>query len=309
MNADRKSPCFIIRASHLGPILSLTEGELSNKNQNLIFARNGTGKSFLARAFRYLDLHGQKEKIPEAALNLVSEEAEKGEFSFSQGSEILAEIVLEKLDDNFNANMPGTIFHVFSEDFVQRELREHKFKMQDDVTNEIALGSENIEILTKQEELKGMVIARNEKYRNLQQKFENEKKSQLSGKAKVRGNLTKYRETNFESIWEQFSNKPEPLEINFAGILNDLDNLKAIPTEFVHPGLVNTIEKEDIDLIMLEKCLQKVTSPSSVSDKIKGRINSHPEFYKIGAQIIQEENPNECPFCEQSIPGALSWVG
>lgn len=303
MNTDSK-PSFVIRASHLGPILSLKEGKLSSKDQNLIFARNGTGKSFLARAFRYLDLLGQKEEVSEASLSLVSEESEngKGEFSFSHGSKTLADLTLEKIGDNTNANISATIFHVFSEDFVQRELRQYRFEMQDDIVNEIALGGENIQILTKQRELNEITTTRDKKYRSLQQKFESEKTSQLAGKAKIRGNLAKYRKTDFdESLLEQFPDKPDPLEIDFKAILSDLNNLKAIPAESVHPESVSTVEEEDISLDALEKCLQKVTSPSSVSDKIKGKINSHLEFYKIGAQIIQEEHPSECPFCEQSI--------
>lgn len=305
MNADSK-PYFIIRASHLGPILTLEEGKLSDRNQNLIFARNGTGKSFLARAFRYLDLYGQEEKILEPVDDLVSEEAEEGKFSFSLESKILAEFVLKKPNDNDNTKISDVIFHVFSEDFVQRELRRHKFNLQDDVEGEIAMGSENIEILTKEEELGKTINKQDEKHRNLQQKFENEKESELVGKAKVRKNLTKYREINFENLLKQFSHKPDISEVSFKGILKDLDNLKAIPTESVYPEPVPEVGKGGIDLDALEKCLQKITLPSSVSEKIKEKINLHHEFYRIGTRIIQEENRTECPYCEQDIANRIS---
>ena len=59
-------PTFLISANFLGPVLSL-DGELTNKAQNLVFARNGIGKSFLSRAFRYLDLHGQARDVDDAA--------------------------------------------------------------------------------------------------------------------------------------------------------------------------------------------------------------------------------------------------
>ena len=52
------NPKFSISAQYLGPVFSLN-GELTKNAQNLVFARNGTGKSFLSRAFRYLDLYGQ----------------------------------------------------------------------------------------------------------------------------------------------------------------------------------------------------------------------------------------------------------
>ena len=47
-------PTLKISATHIGPIMSL-DAPLSNNKQNLIFARNGTGKSFLARSLRLLD--------------------------------------------------------------------------------------------------------------------------------------------------------------------------------------------------------------------------------------------------------------
>lgn len=45
-------PKFEISAKYVGPIMSL-DAELTKNAQNLIFARNGIGKSFLSRAFRY----------------------------------------------------------------------------------------------------------------------------------------------------------------------------------------------------------------------------------------------------------------
>lgn len=85
MNTTAK-PNFTISATYLGPIFSL-DGELSKNAQNLIFARNGTGKSFLSRAFRYLDLHGQGKDLSDAARNLVSDELPdgKGDFALCRG--------------------------------------------------------------------------------------------------------------------------------------------------------------------------------------------------------------------------------
>ena len=53
MNAIPK-PHLSIKAQHIGPIMKLDQ-TLSNRKQNLIFARNGMGKSFIARALRLLD--------------------------------------------------------------------------------------------------------------------------------------------------------------------------------------------------------------------------------------------------------------
>ena len=137
---------FKISARYLGPIFSL-DAELSGKNQNLIFARNGLGKSFLSRALRYLDLKRQGKEIFGAAHNLVSDESsdDKGEFSFSRGPKIMGALQLKKNGDNVSANIEeGTIFHVFSEDFVHEELRERQYNLDGDIKHQISVDSENI---------------------------------------------------------------------------------------------------------------------------------------------------------------------
>ena len=136
----------------MGPIFSVN-GELSRNAQNLIFARNGTGKSFLSRAFRYLDLQGQDEDVSKAAFDLVSDESAdaKGSFSFSRGANALGTLQLKKPGDNVTANVADTIFHVFSEDFVHDELRDRQYVIDDKIENQIAVDSANIELKDTEE--------------------------------------------------------------------------------------------------------------------------------------------------------------
>ena len=301
MNTSSRS--FIIKASHLGPIFSL-EGHLSCQDQNLIFARNGTGKSFLARAFRYLDLHGQGKDVTEAAFALVSDEAEdnKGFFSFSRGSNALATLKLEKPDKEVAPNTSNTIFHVFSKDFVQEELEEeHEFKIKDNIVNRITIGSENIKIRDKQKEFNAAETEYIKTHEALQRQLEGEKESRLIKQTRIHKNLMEYKKINLADLLEKFPSKPKMLERNSVKILEDLENLKTIPAEPIDPKSVNTIEIGDIDLEAIEKCLQKVTSPSSISGELKKKIDDHHDFYEIGTQMFQKEHRNECPFCEQEI--------
>lgn len=100
MNTPPK-PAFAISANFLGSVFSL-DGELPKNAQNLIFARNGTGKSFLSRAFRYLDIHRQDKSLDDTSRNLVSDESPngKGAFSYSRGSDIMGSLNLDKAEDN-----------------------------------------------------------------------------------------------------------------------------------------------------------------------------------------------------------------
>ncbi len=296
------NPAFTLKASYLGPIFSV-DAELSKNAQNLVFARNGTGKSFLSRAFRYLDLHGQGKDVSKAAFYLVSDESAdaKGSFSFSRGTNALGTLNLEKPGDKVTANVPDTIFHVFSEDFVHDELRDRQYVIDGEIENQIAVDSANIELKDTQEELKKAQDAEQAAGTALRSKLDTVKIENLVEKAGINKNLSEYRRLNLESLLERFSDKPDAPKQSFAGILSDLDSLKSIPAEPVYPETLDAVGSEDIDLKALEKSLQKVTSPSSVSEEIKKKIDAHHGFYETGTQIIQDEHRTTCPFCEQGI--------
>ncbi|AVX06052.1 hypothetical protein MXMO3_03549 (plasmid) [Maritalea myrionectae] len=304
MNTTR-NPAFAIKATYLGPIFSV-DGELSKNAQNLVFARNGTGKSFLSRAFRYLDLQGQGKEVSEAAFFLVSDESPdaKGSFLFSRGTSVLGTLQLEKPGNKVTANVADTIFHVFSEDFVHDELRDREYVIDGEIESQIAVDSANIELKDTEKELRTAQEAEQTAVTALRTKFDKEKVRNLVEKAGINKNLSEYKHLNLERLLERFSDTPDQPEQSFASILSDLDSLKAIPAEPVYPETVNAIGSEDIDLKALEGSLQRVTSPSSVSEEIKKKIDSHHSFYEIGTQIIQEEHRTTCPFCEQGITDA-----
>src|SRR3546814_3617331 len=94
-----------VSATCLGPVQKLN-APLSKHAQNLIYARNGTGKSFLTRAFRYLDMHGQGEDISDAAFNLISEESPDngGRFALVQGTTHIGSLTLSQTPSKVTAN-------------------------------------------------------------------------------------------------------------------------------------------------------------------------------------------------------------
>lgn len=295
-------PAFSIQASYLGPIFTLS-GDLTKHNQNLIFARNGTGKSFLSRALRYLDLEAQGRDISDAAKNLVSDEASdgKGIFSFSRGESALGSLCLEKQADSVSASVTDTIFHVFSEDFVQEELREHEYKINGKIENQISVDSENIKLKDAQDSLEKAAAEEQDAISALREKYDKEKLAELREKAGINKQLREYKALSLDSLLERFAEKPKPPEQCFADILKDLDRLKAIPAEPVYPDILSLIKSDDIELGSLEASLQRVTSPSSVSEEIKKKIDTHHDFYETGATIIQDEHRTTCPLCEQGI--------
>jgi len=301
MNTPR-DPEYEVSAEYLGPVFSL-DSRLSKARQNLIFARNGTGKSFLSRAFRYLDLHEQGELRENAAMNLISEESPdaKGAFSFRRGDTVMGSLALSMDEASPKFESDSTIFHVFSEDFVQEELRAHQYELDGDITNQITVDSVNIEINKKREDLRQVTLRVTEETETLNAEFGRERDSQLIETAKIKRNLGAFAALSFETLLGNYSEKPDPPEKSFSSILTDIDALKAIPTNPNYPDSVDAIRIDDVDTTAIGSSLGKITSPSSVSVAIKNKIDAHPEFYKYGVSIIVEEKPHVCPLCEQNI--------
>ncbi len=256
----------------------------------------------MSRAFRYLDLHRQGKSLEDAARNLVSDEspAGKGDFTFSRGTEVMGELKLGKNNNEVSANNMGTIFHVFSGDFVQEELREKEYNLDGNIQNQITVDSTNIELEGAREAVENAISDEASAIDQLKNKFREEMQSELINKAKIKKQLNEYKNLEIDSTLNNFPEKPTDPDQSFAEILHELDNLKAIPSEPTYPQTVDAIPITDRAIEDLEESLMRKTSPSSVSGDLKKKINAHHDFYKTGIDILQE-NKETCPFYEQGI--------
>lgn len=147
-------PILKISARHIGPIMSL-DASLSDNKQNLIFARNGTGKSFLARSLRLLDEGALEGVTPQDMPDLlVSEESstKQGTFLLYEDDVCIGSIGLNCTSKTVSFSTPRYIFHVFSEDYVDFHLRQKSFELDGEITREIIVGQENLALDAKEKE-------------------------------------------------------------------------------------------------------------------------------------------------------------
>lgn len=279
------------------------DGELNRAAQNLVYARNGTGKSFLSRAFRVCDMYGQSEDLSSASLSLVSDEAPNGkaEFTFSRGEEKLGELILNREANTVAASVNDTVFHVFSEDFVNEELREREYVLDGQIENEIAIDSDTINIQSAKDELEAAVKDEEDKLSTLKETFETEKVSELKTKAGVNKRLKDYFSLDIVAMSRDLDAKPSQPARRFATILEDLDKLKSIPADPLLPTVVARVVDQSELVREVVGSILRVTSPSSVSERIKAKIDEHHDFIKEGSDIVAQSHSEQCPFCEQSI--------
>lgn len=301
MNTNQNSE-LNLSAKYLGPVFSLN-GRLGSERQNLVFARNGVGKSFLSRAFRCLDKFGNSQNIDDAPTFLVSDEApdQKGEFKVAQGGVALGSLQLDRQSNTVDADVYDTIFHVFSEDFVHEELRERQYNIDGDIDNQIAVIGENIKLDDALKKRDTAVEESTQAQHKLEEAFEKARVSVLMQKAAVNKRLREYGNLNLDRLITRNSTEPAPPNPGTKDILVALDRLKSIPSNPDYPDTISFPPDVGFDLRLLADDLNRATSPSTVAESIKRRIESQHDFYAVGTEMAIEGGLGTCPFCDQQL--------
>ena len=299
MNTPAKpKPSLRIEATHIGPIMGLQQ-DLSPEKQNLIFARNGTGESFIARALRFFDqtVYSSYEQSNISDL-LVSEESEDGTGSFRlyEGSSCVGSLELDTRSKTVTRSEPSYIFHVFTEDYIDEEVRNRLEKLDGEIQHEIIIGRENFELDRKETELSTKMETVSSRRETLNTEFTNRKNKHKADFA-IMASLGA-----FKSLSPDVYFSPSPYTFDSSGLsLEELqsqyNNFKALPTDPILPTRLN-FDGLDLHVQSVRDALVKITSPSTVASEFKAKIETDPGFFEAGLALYNEP-PNECPFCTQ----------
>lgn len=294
MNTSKQfKPKLHLKASYIGPIMSL-DSNLSEERQNLIFATNGTGKSFLSRAFRLLDQYRDDQSSIEAS-DIVSEESTSGTFSILEDAVKIADV---KLDTNTGSSLnvsPEHLFHVFSADYVESELKRKSYHELDGTTNhEIILGKPNAELIEKQDELTKKQADYGLQRNELREQFEKDKETMKKNFA-ITASLSEFKSLDLLKVIA-----------SEAEVTDDIDTLKAqyekiksLP-EGASIGQLAEVDSCFLDPSKMVDGLQKTVTPAAIDEKFKQKILADPDFFKIGIKKLSDD-PDHCHFCTQEI--------
>lgn len=294
----QEKPRFKVRAKHIGPIM-LLDAELSENRQNLIFARNGTGKSFSARALRLLapaeDGREAEDTLPSI---LVSEESvdHSGHFRLYEGATCIGGLTLNAKQKAVSRDEAKYLFHVFSEDFVESHVRNRIGSLDGNITHEIVIGQENAELDQKKSDLDKLRARFAEAELALGKIFD-AAKDKLKADFGIIGSLGAYKELSLSSLLSE--DPPIVSSLTLAELLKQYNDFKAMPSD---PPLPQDLGYDGI----IPNCepygdaLFKKTNPSTVADEVKERIKSSPIFFEEGSKLFGEK-PDSCPFCTRSV--------
>ena len=280
--------------------------DLSSDKQNLIYARNGTGKSFIARALRLLDQtvfsRYVQSSIPDL---LVSEESDNGTGSFRlyEGASCIGSLELDTRSKTVVRAEPSYLFHVFTEDYIDEEVRNRLEELDGEIQHEIIIGRENVELDQKELELDNKKTALRRRREALDTEF-SDQKNKHKNDFSIAGSLGAFRNLSTEVYFAPSPYAPAPTVSSLKSLYSQYNKFKSLPTNPVMPARLS-FEGLVLDLHRVQEALAKVTSPSTVGADFKAKIESSPGFFEAGL-AMHKDHPEECPFCTLPVEGAAA---
>lgn len=299
--SNKKSNYISLQIKGLGP---LKNSGLNNEKigalQPIIFARNGSGKSFISRAFRLIELF-QQNKLPILANNMISFGENKMNFYFKvhkqddHGHEFEKQefsVTCERGNAPTVSNKSDWKVHVFNQDFIRDAVTQQTFTLDSPVAGEIIVGEDNNEtqgLVTANAKLKEeCVTLENEINREIQVSRE-----QLNSDKKF-SNLNEFKDLKYDKIYEQ-----RVQNHHYEETLKRWEDIKSAPENWPTISTVSCELNWDL-LIKIKRDLKKTVPISAVCNELKQQIQKHVEFFRKGLSLFDEQQTS-CPFCHQSI--------
>ena len=230
---------------------------------------------------------------------LVSTEAQegKGTLELIENGTTIGKVDLNRRTGETQRAMDGHIFHVFSEDYIDQNLRQTRYKLNGDITHEIIMGEENVTIKEKEKEIVRNKVRLEAANAELKTKFTTQK-SGLKSSLKINAALRKFKQLDHEMYFQAAPYADQqPVKTLREYIANykkytEIPQDPDAPQSFYLDGL-------GLDWTDIRARLIKITSASSIAEDVKAKISQDPEFFRSGLRIHAPEAP--CPFCEQDL--------
>lgn len=286
-----------LQIENVGPIRSLNSN--IKVKRSMIYAVNGTGKSFLARAIKLLDEDLVEEQ--EQVNMLLSEEANSGYFKLTEGPDTIIDFEFSKTHGVLKKEVKNYIFHVFSEDYITEELRSRSYNLDGNIEKEIIVGKTNNKIKDLEIEINKLNEKTSAFEKSILVDFTDAKKN-LQREFSIRSNLGAYSSLSLpidlslnDSIYDSYEDAVQAMKEQ----KDAYEIHKSIPENIDLPSSPS-IKIPQVDLIEIEKILSNEITISSIADSFKRRIANDANFFLKGTDLYKE-NKDQCPFCLSDI--------
>ena len=286
-----------IKIRNIGPIISL-DGDLHD-SRNLIFAINGTGKSFLTRSFEAIQRFKDSTEIDQDTVDELLSEEHRNESAeielIDECSHRVASLEICGRTNKLTANSEK-IFHVFSSDYIERELFFNDFKLDGNISHNVTIatiGAENKKLAKLKQDQDSAAKDRDYKKEKLEREFES-KKDELQKKFSIRRNLGAFQALSVN--YNQIKTQAPSRDIEMQGLLESYKKLQDFPDEPDFPRMIPTQFEEFHGESILEDLINPITL-ANYADSFRKFASENKNFVESGLTLFHQ-NPTECPFCK-----------
>lgn len=281
--------------NNIGPHNGINKINFSDEvdsNKAIFYAYNGTGKSFISRAFRLTSA----EKFNTNVDDLLTLGQASGTLSFkivNAGVEKKLSVSVQRGTPVVIKNDTGYIFHVFNSDFVEENIKPRNYTPDGNIEGYI-LGKVQIDLSSEKEREKQLQNAIKEKDKKITDAIE-------AAKEELREKGVHTSTNEFALIDKSRLRQNEALgDVQlFDEIVRQLDSLKQLPEKLPdinEPSLsVSDTIFEDIATL-----LTTAYPKTEWDEEFVAEIKSKRAFIEKGLEIIAN-NESVCPFCKQSM--------
>ena len=157
-----------IKCKNIAPLRNLDE-TIDNKSFNLgILARNGSGKTFISRLFRLLEMHSITDISTINRLITIDQSNAQFIFGVSEKNGRVIENITIDISKDSIPTIPNHyyIYHTFNQDYVDDNIRALGYEHESDVQGYI-LGKTNIDISEDKSKLESIEKARTQLYEDI----------------------------------------------------------------------------------------------------------------------------------------------
>ena len=260
-----------------------------NSNKSIFYATNGTGKSFISRAFRLCG----PEKRTMLADDVLTIGENSGQFAFCIDNGTDKKQVCVKID---RGNIPvvnnssGLIFHVYNSDYVEENIKP-KHYVHDGRIEGYILGKAQIDLTKEKEfekELKEKIIRHD---KEIDEIIDDAKKELLS--KGVSSSTIEYKSINKSALKDGLG---YTISESVEAVLEQLTKLENVPDELPDISFsVPTFNTAFLD--KLQSMLEEEYPKSEWDDDFVKNYRTHQIFIERGLDI--EHSNDICPFCNR----------
>ncbi|MGJ0125345.1 AAA family ATPase [Campylobacter coli] len=295
---------FSLKLKNIGKHQSLDFKEKINSLRIALYAMNGSGKTFISRAFRLAEMQNitEQNSMIDKVNDIVSFD--------SNNAKIQLHIKNLKNQDQFDLDIELTrdkfprfnqkiwyIFHVFNSDYILENIQSRQYEVNGNIDGYI-IGKENIDL--NDEKAKRSILEKQEK--DLKKKINDKIQEGLKEltELKINSRLKEYQNITFDNIVEDTEQGFEN-SLNFSNLANEYKNISSDIEEYKDIENIDCVGIDGVSFLHeIQTKLEKEYSKSNFAEDFVEKMKSKQKFIELGINNIKEDNSN-CPFCEQKL--------